>query len=472
MPPKGSQPVRPLAATSKRRRDDDSDDDLSDLSDTPTTHKASESDDDDEQDDDEISSDSDSPDGEVEDSYASISFHSQPPSPRSRANMELTSALYSYASEELADSDDDDSEMLELPTKATAKNVAQRAVAGRRAPPQTLSRGQAVSKKRSTATGRKVGSTTTATAREPVPDPMLRQLPRRRNTRSSYTSGTQGQGISATSAPAPTIKLKIGKDRLRQVTKTWTPPPGAAADSGTAASTAAPTPESTASGPAKAMRGRKVVEYEEDEDEDAEGVEDDEMELDAEGVEDDELIDEDAEGETDDEMLSDDASGTPGTDFMSRTGTPDMSRLTNRQRTRLGDITTADHLLELPSGYGMIPSRLFCPRLTEFDRQRKTGSYCPRTGAEESGDGEAEEEPHRPASGGREGTLIRGNGIGAPPTDDLTTDGHNQPPPQEANAQDAARPGESSWRGNSADPRRSGCNGCQDARSTYHDPLG
>src|SRR5690554_2526218 len=176
MPPKGSQLARPPAITSKRRRDDDSDDDLSDLSDTPTSHKASESDDDDdEQDDDETSSDSDSPDGEVEDSYASISFH-PPPSPGSgsRANMELTGALYSYASEELADSDDDDSEMLELPTKATAKNVAQRAVAGRRAQPQPLSRGQSVSKKRSTATGKKVGSTAATTAREPVSDPRLR----------------------------------------------------------------------------------------------------------------------------------------------------------------------------------------------------------------------------------------------------------------------------------------------------------
>lgn len=67
----------------------------------------------------------------------------------------------------------------------------------------------------------------------------------------------------------------------------------------------------------------------------------------------DDLGDEDAEGETDDELMdSDDEMGnTPGTEFMSRTGTPDMSRLTNRQRTRLGDITTAD-LLELPSGFG------------------------------------------------------------------------------------------------------------------------
>src|SRR5690606_7339717 len=71
---------------------------------------------------------------------------------------------------------------------------------------------------------------------------------------------------------------------------------------------------------------------------------------DAEG-EDEELVDEDAEGETDDDMM--DSDGDTGMDI-SRTGTPgDMSRLTNRQRTRMGDITTADHLLELPSGYGM-----------------------------------------------------------------------------------------------------------------------
>lgn len=103
-------------------------------------------------------------------------------------------------------------------------------------------------------------------------------------------------------------------------------------------------------------RGRKVVQEdsEEDEDEDQEEEEDDEEDAEGEIDEEDELGDEDAEGETDDELMdSDDDTGiTPGTDFLSRTGTPDMSRLTNRQRTKLGDITTAD-LLELPSGYGM-----------------------------------------------------------------------------------------------------------------------
>lgn len=256
--------------------------------------------------------------------------------------------LYSYVSEEPDDDEDeyDDSEVAK--PKALAKNVAHRAVSNRSRAAPTLSRGMAIAKKR-TAPARKVGSALQESIAEYLRHDGDVLQPRTRNTRSSYRSSTQGQ--SATSAPgsAPAIKLKIGKDRLREATSTWTPPPGAAADSATGASTAA-TPESTTS--RGAARGRKVVEESDEEDDSAEGVEDDEMDVDAEGVEDDELIDEDAEGETDDEMLSDDTS---------RTGTPDMSRLTSRQRTKLGDITT-DHLMELPSGYSE-PSPSLAPNI-------------------------------------------------------------------------------------------------------------
>lgn len=125
--------------------------------------------------------------------------------------------------------------------------------------------------------------------------------------------------------------------------------------------------------PARAGRGRKIVEEEtssssseeEDEDEDAEGEEEDaegeevDVEEDAEGVlEDDGLNDEDAEGETDDEEMldSDDATnnntGVNSPDFRSRTGTPDLSKLTRRQRGRFDELYSAD-LLELPTGIGM-----------------------------------------------------------------------------------------------------------------------
>lgn len=178
----------------------------------------------------------------------------------------------------------------------------------------------------------------------------------------------------------------MGRDKLREATSNWTPPP-AAADSGPG-TTAAATPESSASAtsdgivttraptmtlPTRAGRGRKIVEEEttsssseeEDEDEDAEGEEEDaegeevDVEEDAEGVlEDDGLNDEDAEGETDDEEMldSDDATnnntGVNSPDFRSRTGTPDLSKLTRRQRGRFDELYSAD-LLELPTGIGM-----------------------------------------------------------------------------------------------------------------------
>jgi Ino eighty subunit 2 len=153
----------------------------------------------------------------------------------------------------------------------------------------------------------------------------------------------------------PTIKLKIGKDKLRQATSAWTPPPGAA-DIGAGPTAATATPDSTAASiPKSNPRGRKVILEDSDEDDDEEDddeskMDEDEDDQDNEGEE---LNDEDAEGETDEEMVDSDTNdNTPGTDFMSRTATPDMSRLTNRQRTRLGGITT-DDLLELPSGFGV-----------------------------------------------------------------------------------------------------------------------
>lgn len=57
---------------------------------------------------------------------------------------------------------------------------------------------------------------------------------------------------------------------------------------------------------------------------------------------------EDAEGETDDDD-EDDATGVG----VSGTSTPDLGRMTKRQRSRLGDLYAGD-LLELPnSGFGM-----------------------------------------------------------------------------------------------------------------------
>lgn len=181
----------------------------------------------------------------------------------------------------------------------------------------------------------------------------------------------QIRGGAGSAKPEQTIKLtlKMGKDKLREATSAWTPPPVTAADSvagGTAGSSSA---EDSNGLPTRAGRGRKIVEDDEesseeddedrdDVDEDAEGeeVEEDEDE-DAEGEDDDGLNDEDAEGETDDEEMldSDDDEGGIGVntpDFRSRTGTPDMSRLTKRQKSRLDEVYSAD-LLELPTGIGI-----------------------------------------------------------------------------------------------------------------------
>ncbi|TGZ76569.1 hypothetical protein EX30DRAFT_244358 [Ascodesmis nigricans] len=125
------------------------------------------------------------------------------------------------------------------------------------------------------------------------------------------------------------VKLRVGKERLRAATRNWR---------GTFSATATTAPQRTTA------RKPPVQSYEEedssldpfDEDEDAEGEEDDEM-----------MFDQDIpmpDVNMDNDMLDSD-----GDTLMETT---DMSRLTNRQRTRMGDITTADHLLELPSGYG------------------------------------------------------------------------------------------------------------------------
>lgn len=115
------------------------------------------------------------------------------------------------------------------------------------------------------------------------------------------------------------------------------------------------------------------VEEEEDEDEDEEDEEDEEdvmmedvADIDAEGEEDDELLDEDAEGETDEEM--DEGGGEGGSMDVA-----DLSKMTNRQRTRVGGIT-AD-LMELPSGYGeKSPStNLFLRRTDELTYGDDTG---------------------------------------------------------------------------------------------------
>jgi hypothetical protein len=265
-----------------------------------------------------------------------------PQTPPAFYNFYRTEARSShrYVSDEpVSDDDDDDSDMK---SKPPAKRVAQRAVAratasGRRG--QAVAKPAAVTKKPAP---KKVGQQSGTVS----PSQKLRQLPPRTRalaavgkTRSSYQQATTKN--TATPIPnrsgAPTIKLKIGKDRLRQVTSSWTPPPDAGGRA--AASKSAGT---------STTRGRKIVQEESD---DEEEEDEDESKMDEDEQPDDELGDEDAEGETDDELMdSDDEGATPGTD-LSRTGTPDMSRLTNRQRTRLGDITTAD-LLELPSGYG------------------------------------------------------------------------------------------------------------------------
>ncbi|KAI5799973.1 PAPA-1-like conserved region-domain-containing protein [Geopyxis carbonaria] len=314
MPPKRNQPVRAPPPPKRKRvydedEDDDDDDELSELSDTsPTDPTAND------EEDDELSSELDSPESEAEDSYAS----------------------------EGAQDESDEDEVVNKPHTLTTKATK-------------------VSTQRATTTRRAIA--TQSTPKKPA------------TVTAKKDSAVEIPTVKNTTAVAPTIRLKIGKDKLREATSSWTPPPGAA-DSHTTP-TAAATQESAASLPIVSSmkpsattgavpRGRKVVqevsseddESKEDEDDemvdvDAEG-EDEELDEDAEGDED-ELNDEDAEGETDEEMADseDEANGnTPGTDFLSRIGTPtDMSRLTNRQRTRMGDITTADHLLELPSGY-------------------------------------------------------------------------------------------------------------------------
>lgn len=169
--------------------------------------------------------------------------------------------------------------------------------------------------------------------------------------------------------PEQTIKLtlKMTKDKLREATAAWTPPPGAV-ETGVEESSSA---EDSTALPARSGRGRKIVEEDEessdeedeDEDEDAEGEDEDaegeevDEDEDAEGEEDDGLNDEDAEGETDDEEMldsedEDEGTGVNSPDFRSRTGTPDMSRLTKRQKSRLDEVYSAD-LLELPTGIGI-----------------------------------------------------------------------------------------------------------------------
>jgi len=241
-------------------------------------------------------------------------------------------------------SDDDESDIMK--TKPSAKGVAQRAVTrGTRSKAPVK-----VTKK----TPSKVGPRSDPAS----PSKRLRQLPPR--TRSSAAIGTRSsyqqqgnlkgkQSAATTGRSGTATKLKIGKDRLREITSTWTPPPdtGARPFAATSASSVAPK--------TNAPRGRKIIQEEsDDEDEDEDDEDDDEMKVDDEEADmDDELGDEDAEGETDDELMDSDDDGTTPS-FLSRTGTPDMSRLTNRQRTRMGDITTAD-LLELPSAFGMNP---------------------------------------------------------------------------------------------------------------------
>ncbi|CCX32044.1 PAPA-1-like conserved region-domain-containing protein [Pyronema domesticum] len=316
-----------LRSPVKRRRPDynDSDSELSDIDDIEETTPLEPEEEDDEEED-EISSDEDTPEGEVEESYLS----------------------------EDAPGESDDGSDSDL--KPLAKPVPSRG---------SGTRGRAIAKPAPKKPAPKVGPSRsrrfTASASVSVSPPPKRRPQRSRTaaTRSSYQpQATKATTIKATTARAaakskqPTIKLKIGKDKLRQATSTWTPPP-AGTDTGELLS-AAGTPDSAPVSKTTMPRGRKVVQEdsEEDEDEDQEEEEDDEEDAEGEIDEEDELGDEDAEGETDDELMdSDDDTGiTPGTDFLSRTGTPDMSRLTNRQRTKLGDITTAD-LLELPSGY-------------------------------------------------------------------------------------------------------------------------
>lgn len=321
------------AAIRRKKYDEDSDSELSDIEDdevtTPAgapTQQDEESDDDEEEEEEKEEEEED--DGEEDEDE----------SDSSEDDVEE-----SYVSDEPA-SDDDDSDMKAKPSakrgaqRAVARGTAATTAAGRRAP---AAKPAAVSKKPAP---KKVGKRADTVS----PPQKLRQLPPRTRalatvgkTRSSYQQATTKQTMQTTTTPnrtgAPTIKLKIGKDRLRQVTSSWTPPPDAGGRSSAAAK----------SGPTSAPRGRKVIQSDEDEDDEDESK----MDEDEQPEPDDELGDEDAEGETDDEMMdSEDDGTTPGTDFMSRTGTPDLSRLTNRQRTRLGEITTAD-LLELPSGY-------------------------------------------------------------------------------------------------------------------------
>lgn len=305
--PKRTPPVR-ASPNGKRKRpfsgDDEeevenelSDSELSDIEDeeTPTAPDEDEDDEDEEdveeeeEEEEEDSSDSDSPEEENEESYT-------------------------FEGEQDVSDDDSDMKM-----KQPVKNIAQRAIASRGGGRRTAKR--------------------LAPIRKPIATPAKK--------------GTRNKKQPPKSTPM--IKLKIGKEKLRKFTSAWTPPPGAA-DTGTAAATtqntAARTPNhtDTASSTAAAttVSGKRGVQDDSDSDEDDE----DESKMDEDDEPEDELGDEDAEGETDEEMVDseDEINNTPGIEFMSRTGTPDKSRLTNRQRTRLGDITTAD-LLELPSGY-------------------------------------------------------------------------------------------------------------------------
>ncbi|KAI5818113.1 PAPA-1-like conserved region-domain-containing protein [Pyronema omphalodes] len=312
-----------LRSPVKRRRPDYNDDgmsdsELSDIDDIEETTPPEPEEEDDDDEEDEISSDEDTPEGEVEESY-----------------------LSEDAPGESDDGSDSDLKPLAKPIPSRGSGTRGRAIA-KPAPKKPAA--AAAPKATKISTSKAITAKTTAKNKQ------------------------------------PTIKLKIGKDKLRQATSTWTPPPAAGTDTRELLSASA-TPHSVPVSKTTMPRGRKVVQEdsEEDEDEDQEEEEDDEEDAEGEIDEEDELGDEDAEGETDDELMdSDDDTGiTPGTDFLSRTGTPDMSRLTNRQRTKLGDITTAD-LLELPSGYETKGSSLKAVSLSVQEQELKRAEMARR----------------------------------------------------------------------------------------------
>ena len=87
-------------------------------------------------------------------------------------------------------------------------------------------------------------------------------------------------------------------------------------------------------------------------------VDDDDEELSdlSEDDEEGEAGEEDAEGEDVDEMDQDTDSRSPG----SRASTPDVSKMTKRQRSRLDQVMGSD-FLQLPMGM-YFPSVLLCPR--------------------------------------------------------------------------------------------------------------